>query len=73
MVKFTYLAQPPKKWTFEQPKLKLWTEDWCYGKVLNLFAGQTKMDCDEFRVDISDEYNPDFVWEDAYEFIKILI
>lgn len=68
-MKFTYLTQPPNKWTFRQPKLKLWTEDWCQGKVLNLFAGQVKMNCDEFRIDISDEFNPDLVM-DAYDFIK---
>jgi len=65
---FEYLAQPPKKWTFEQPKLKLWCEKWCKGKVLNLFAGKTKMNCNEFRVDIVDDYAPDYIG-DAYEFV----
>ena len=41
---FTYLSQPPRKYTFEQPQLKEWTEKWCQGKVLNLFAGKTKLD-----------------------------
>ena len=66
---FTYLSQPPRKWTFEQPRLKEWTESWCRGKVLNLFAGKTKMNCDEFRVDISKEFKPDYIG-DAYEFVK---
>ena len=52
---FEYLAQPPKRFTFEQPKLKLWCEKWCKGKTLNLFAGTTIMKCDEFRVDINKE------------------
>ncbi len=68
-VNFTYLAQPPKKWTFEQPRLKKWTENWCSGKVLNLFAGKTIMDCNEVRVDISSEFSPDIIM-DAYEFVK---
>jgi hypothetical protein len=68
MVSFVYLAQPPKKWTFEQPKLKAWVEGECRGKVLNLFAGKTKLDVDEFRVDISDEFSPDFVG-DAFDFV----
>jgi len=68
VVDFTYLAQPPKKWTFEQPKLKEWTEKWCKGKVLNMFAGKTRMNVDEFRVDISDEFNPDWVG-DCYDFV----
>jgi hypothetical protein len=68
-MKFDYLEQPPKKWTFEQPKLKKWVEDNCKGKVLNLFAGKTRLDVDEFRVDVSDEFKPDFVG-DAYDFVK---
>jgi len=69
MVDFTYLTQPPKKWTFEQPKLRKWVEDWCRGKVLNLFAGKTHLDVNEFRVDVSEEFSPDFC-SDALEFIK---
>ena len=56
----SYLVQPPKKWTFEQPKLKEWVKSWCcvqdMGDVLNLFAGKTKLDLDEVRVDISEEF-----------------
>ena len=58
---FTYLYQPSRKWTFEQPKLKSWVELWCKGSVLNLFAGKTKLDVKEFRVDISNEFEPEFV------------
>ena len=25
------MVQPPKKYTFEQPKLKKWTENYCNG------------------------------------------
>ena len=66
---FTYLQQPPKRYTFEQPKLKLWTENKCRGKVLNLFAGKTLMNCDEYRVDINKEMIADW-YGDAYEFVK---
>ena len=66
---FTYLLQPPRKYTFEQPRLREWTERMCSGKVLNLFAGKTRLNCDEFRVDVSDEFHPDYVG-DAYEFVK---
>ncbi len=65
---FTYLMQPPKRYTFEQPKLKLWTEAHCVGKTLNLFAGKTILAVDEYRVDLSDEFLPDHVG-DAYEFV----
>jgi len=66
---FTYLAQPPRKWTFEQPKLRKWTENNCKGKVLNLFAGKTKLEVNEFRVDLSGEFNPDIVCN-AFDFIE---
>ncbi|MCK5610504.1 hypothetical protein KAR91_52005 [Candidatus Pacearchaeota archaeon] len=56
---FTYLMQPPKKWTFEQPKLKAWVEAWCLDPVLNLFAGKVKLNASEFRVDSSSEFFPD--------------
>jgi len=52
MMDFTYLLQPPKRYTFEQPKLKQWVEKWCVGKVLNLFAGKVKLNVDEYRVDL---------------------
>lgn len=68
MIEFAYLSQPPKKYTFEQPKLKLWTEDHCSGTVLNLFAGKTLLGVNEFRVDLSIEFNPDIVM-DAYDFV----
>jgi len=68
MIDFTYLKQPSKRWTFEQPKLKLWVEKWCKGRVLNLFAGKTRLNVDEIRVDISSEYYPDYIM-DANEFL----
>jgi hypothetical protein len=68
-INFVYLTQPPKRFTFEQPKLKLWCESWCKGKVLNLFAGLTKMNCDEFRVDCNKEMLADW-YGDAFDFIS---
>ena len=68
MMEMHYLTQPPKKWTFEQPKLKALIESYCRGKVLNLFAGKVRLSVDETRVDISDEYNPDFQM-DAFTFV----
>jgi len=67
-MRFDYLIQPPKKYTFQQPKLKEWTEKWCKGKVLNLFAGITKLNVDEFRVDIDINAAADW-YGDAYEFV----
>ena len=69
---FTYLIQPPNRYTFRAPRVKLWTEQWCVGKVLNLFAGQTILNVDEIRVDIDTDCPADF-HEDAYEFVYKLI
>jgi hypothetical protein len=65
----SYLTQPPKRYTFEQPKLKKWVECYCKGKVLNLFAGKVKLDVDETRVDI-DNLMPSYYCCDAYEFTQ---
>jgi len=67
-MKFTYLTQPPKKFTFEQPQLKKWTERNCKGKVLNLFAGKTTLLADEFRVDMNREMKANW-YGDAFEFV----
>jgi len=67
-MEFTYLMQPPKRYTFEQPKLKAWVERWCHGKVLNLFAGKTLLDVDEIRVDM-DEDMPATFHMDAFDFV----
>lgn len=66
---FTYLTQPPKRFTFEQPKLRIWVESWCKGEVLNLFAGTTKLNVNEFRVDIDKNMVADW-YGDALEFVK---
>ena len=62
------MAQPPKRYTFEQPRLRQWIEKWCKGRVLNLFAGTTKLNANEFRVDCDKNVNPDWCG-DAYEFV----
>jgi len=68
-MEFTYLTQPPKRYTFQQPKLKKFVEDWSFGKVLNLFAGKTKLDLNETRVDIDKEMIADF-YMDVREFVS---
>ncbi len=67
-MEFTYLVQPPNKYTFRQPKLKLWVEENCEGTVLNLFAGQTRLNVNEVRVDMDRTWEPDYVC-DAYTFV----
>ena len=62
-IEFTYLRQGPTKWTFEMPLLRKWVEEHSHGEVLNLFAGKVRLDLDEYRVDMSPEYNPDLNME----------
>jgi len=69
MINFTYLKQPPKRYTFEQPKLKEWVETWCKGKVLNLFAGRVILDVNEVRNDIDMEMPAD-IHMDSYDFVS---
>jgi 23S rRNA G2069 N7-methylase RlmK/C1962 C5-methylase RlmI len=71
-IKFTYMYQPPRKWTFEQQKLRKWIEENCEGKVLNLFAGKVKLNVDEVRNDLNIENPADYHLE-AYEFILMAI
>ena len=68
-MEIVYLTQPPKKYTFEQPKLREWVEGQCRGKVLNLFAGRTRLNVDEYRVDFDKEVPADF-YGDAFEFVS---
>jgi len=67
---FTYLEQPPARWTFDMAKLKEWVETHCTGRVLNLFAGKNRLAVNEYRVDISNEYQPDSVC-DAFDFVAL--
>ena len=70
-MEMTYLTQPPKRYTFEQPKLRVWVENYCKGngQVLNLFAGKVKLNVPELRVDI-DENMPANIHVDAYHFVS---
>lgn len=67
-MKLHYLIQPPRKYTFEQPKLKALVESYCNGSVLNLFAGRVKLNVDETRNDIDVNMPADF-HIDAYELV----
>jgi hypothetical protein len=69
---FTYLMQPPKRYTFEMPKLKQWIEQQCKGKTLNLFAGKTLLKVDETRVDMDKTMPADYHME-AEAFVNYAI
>jgi len=70
MIEFTYLRQPPRKYTFEMKKLKQWTEKNCIGNVLNLFAGKTLLNVSETRVDLNKDMPADY-YMDSYEFVEM--
>lgn len=68
-IEFTYLQQPPRKWTFQNPEVRKWVESHSTGKVLNLFAGRVRLSLDEIRVDLDEKYHPDFQMS-AQDFVK---
>lgn len=55
-----YIEDGCYSWTFDAPKVKEVVESLCNGKTLNLFAGKNKLDIDEVRVDLSNEFKPDY-------------
>lgn len=71
-IHFSYLAQPPARYTFEMPKLKKWIEQQCTGKVLNLFAGKVTLLVNEIRNDM-DVTMPAEYHLPADEFCKMAI
>ncbi len=66
---FTYMKTPLYRHTFRNKRIREWVEDRVEGKVLNLFAGPTKLDCDEVRNDIDPDMLADFHM-DALEFVE---
>jgi len=69
MIKLAYISTNLRRYTFQSPKIKTWVELVCIGKTLNLFAGKTMLNIDEYRVDIdksmiANEYS------DAYNYIN---
>jgi len=65
-----YLKTPLNKYTFKSKSIKDWVESHCEGKnILNLFAGQVKLDrCFEIRNDIDETMNADYHL-DALDFV----
>ena len=65
-MKMSHMRTPIHRYTFNSKKLRKWVEDNVEGNVLNLFAGQTKLKCNEVRNDIDKEmdaeYHFDAIW-----------
>lgn len=64
-----YLKTPLNKYTFSVRPIREWVEKNSCGKVLNLFAGKTRLNLDEFRVDKDETMDADF-YGDAFDFIS---
>ena len=58
-----------RRYTFESPKIKKWVESNSKGKVLNLFAGKTKLNLNEVRNDIDKESLANY-HKDAVDFVR---
>ena len=51
-MKFTYIKTPLNRYTFKSKKILFWVERHVEGLTLNLFAGKTKLACNEIRNDL---------------------
>jgi len=58
-----------RRYTFESPKIKEWVEKSSKGKVLNLFAGKTKLSLNEIRNDKDRKMKAKY-HKDALDFVK---
>lgn len=68
-MELVYIEDNCFRWTFKAKKVKKFVEEQCRGPTLNLFAGKIRLDIDELRVDILDDYDPD-ICMDAEDFIS---
>jgi hypothetical protein len=69
MMSVEYLKVPLNKYTFSIKPIRDWVEENSRGKVLNLFAGKTKLELDEVRVDSDETMEADY-YMDALDFVK---
>ena len=69
MIEFNYIKCPLNKYTFKVKNIRDWAEKECTGKVLNLFAGFTKLNIDEVRNDLDTTALADYN-KDALQFVK---
>jgi len=68
-MRFQHMKSQAAKYTFKDKKVRLWVERHVEGRVLNLFAGKTLLNCNEYRNDIREEMPAD-CHKDALEFVK---
>lgn len=68
-MEFDYIKCPLNRYTFQVRNIREWVEKNADGKVLNLFAGKTKLNLDEVRNDLDMECLAEFRL-DALEFVR---
>lgn len=66
---FDYIKCPLHRYTFKISNIRKWVEENCEGKVLNLFAGKTKLNIDEVRNDLDPDALADYHM-DAVELLR---
>jgi len=66
---FTHMKTPLHKFTFSRKPIREWVEKNCEGLTLNLFAGNTKLNLSEVRVDSNIDMHADYHM-DALQFLR---
>jgi len=66
---FDHIRCPLHRYTFSVNAIREWTERNCEGRVLNLFAGETKLALDEIRNDLNPAM-PAGYHQDALAFLR---
>lgn len=66
---FYHIKTPLNKYTFKMKPIRSWVESQCKGVVLNLFAGNTKLNVAEIRNDIDPDMPAD-AHTDALTFVR---
>lgn len=64
-----YIRCPSHRFTFSVRPFRQWVENHCEGSVLNLFAGETRLNVEEIRNDLDEKADADFHL-DALVFLK---
>lgn len=64
-----YMKAPLNKFTFKSKKIKDWVEANCEGLVLNLFAGEVRLNVNEITNDIGPEFDTNY-HIDALKFVE---
>jgi len=64
-----YMKTTLNKYTFSNKRIRTWVEKNSNGYVLNLFAGETKLNLNEVRNDIHEDSNAEY-HKDALCFVK---